>query len=140
MTPAASSASSLRTLVMASPASARSKSPPKSTQDALTGDTGATDKSAQKRSSIPTASTSSPASSPSHTPPSFPFYDGTGTESDPYVVDWHGHDDPEDPHRWSMWWKSSIVGTAAVSTFCVAYTSSAYAGALRPLQQFFGSK
>lgn len=66
-------------------------------------------------------------------------YEGSGTEADPYIVDWLGEHDAEDPQRWSgvfKWWN---IFLAAISTLAVALSSSAYAGGLQSLGEDFGA-
>lgn len=65
-------------------------------------------------------------------------YPGSGTESDPYIVDWLPHD-PEDPQRWSTVYKWVTIAVAAVATMAVALSSSAYAGGVPSLIAEFGA-
>ncbi|KAI0898916.1 MFS general substrate transporter [Annulohypoxylon nitens] len=54
-------------------------------------------------------------------------YEGSGTESDPYLVKWIP-DDPRNPMNFSAFTRWSITLTVAVATLAVALVSSAYSG------------
>ncbi|KAI1205012.1 MFS general substrate transporter [Annulohypoxylon truncatum] len=54
-------------------------------------------------------------------------YDGSGTESDPYLVKWIP-DDPRNPMNFSAFTRWSITIVVAVATLAVALVSSAYSG------------
>ncbi|RXK35538.1 multiple drug resistance protein [Tremella mesenterica] len=65
-------------------------------------------------------------------------YSGSGTETDPYLVDWMA-EDPEDPQRWGKTYKWLEIAVAAISTLCVALSSSAYSGGIEKMQLHFGA-
>ena len=50
-------------------------------------------------------------------------YEGAGTESDPYVVEWIP-DDPRNPMTWEPWYKWFIALMNGVSTLSIAFVSS----------------
>lgn len=54
-------------------------------------------------------------------------YPGSGTDEDPYVVNWIPHD-PRNPMEFSRFRKWSITFTVALATLAVALVSSAYSG------------
>src|SRR5947207_259653 len=54
---------------------------------------------------------------------------GSGTEHDPYIVEFIPHD-PRNPMLFSMWKKWSITLMMAVATLAVAFASSAYSAAI----------
>lgn len=64
-------------------------------------------------------------------------YKGSGTDQDPFVIDWLPTD-PEDPQRWpnTLKWLQIIVSSFA--TLAVALSSSAYGGGVVSLTQEFG--
>lgn len=64
-------------------------------------------------------------------------YPGSGTASDPYIVDWLP-DDPEDPQRWPGVFKWWTIAIASFSTLAVALSSSAYSGGIESLIKDFG--
>ena len=64
-------------------------------------------------------------------------YKGSGTENDPYVVDYLS-DDPRDPMNWSQPKKWFITLTVAFATLAVAFVSSAYTGSTRQIIEEFG--
>lgn len=66
-------------------------------------------------------------------------YKGSGTDSDPYVVDWL-RGDMEDPQNWPKTYKWTQIFLISFLTLCVALSSSAYAGAVRSLMQQFGGE
>ncbi|KAK5791523.1 hypothetical protein VI817_006832 [Penicillium citrinum] len=55
-----------------------------------------------------------------------PFYDGHGTEEDPFVVEFQ-KDDPGNPMNWGSFRKWFITSIVTTSVFAVTLTSSAYA-------------
>lgn len=64
-------------------------------------------------------------------------YKGSGTDEDPYLVDWLPQD-PEDPQRWPAVWKWFQVLLCSLATLAVALSSSAYAGGVQSLLRDFG--
>jgi hypothetical protein len=56
-------------------------------------------------------------------------YAGSGTEEDPYVVEWIPND-PRNPMRWANWKKWCLVALVSIATLAVAFVSSAYTGGL----------
>ncbi|CEQ42965.1 SPOSA6832_04838, partial [Sporobolomyces salmonicolor] len=65
-----------------------------------------------------------------------PFYAGEGTAEKPYIVKFE-EGDPENPQNWSPAKKWAITANVAVSTLCVAFGSSIYAGGLGDLLVYF---
>jgi MFS family permease len=63
-------------------------------------------------------------------------YKGSGTDADPYIIDWLP-EDPEDPQGWSQLWKWSQIVVASFATLAVALSSSAYTGGIPSLMQDF---
>jgi hypothetical protein len=63
-------------------------------------------------------------------------YHGSGTDEDPYIVDWL-NDDPEDPQRWGPAYKWFIIAGVSIATLCVALSSSAYSGGIGSLVESF---
>ena len=59
-------------------------------------------------------------------------YDGSGTEEDPYVVEFIPHD-PRNPMGFSMFKKWSLTLLVAFATLAVAFVSSAYTGGLEQI-------
>ncbi|GFR46863.1 hypothetical protein Agub_g8504 [Astrephomene gubernaculifera] len=55
-------------------------------------------------------------------------YSGSGTDKDPYVVDWLDGD-KGNPQTWSTGYKWALTILASLSTLAVGFCSSAYAGA-----------
>ncbi|KAI7193905.1 synaptic vesicle transporter, partial [Hortaea werneckii] len=55
------------------------------------------------------------------------YYEGSGTEDDPYVVSWI-ENDPRNPMLYSKVKKWSLTMLVAVATLAVAFVSSAYSG------------
>lgn len=45
-------------------------------------------------------------------------YEGSGTEDDPYIVEWID-DDPRNPMNWSTWIKWSLTQLVAIATLAV---------------------
>jgi len=67
-------------------------------------------------------------------------YAGSGTEEDPYVVEWIPND-PRNPMKWADWKKWCLVGLVSIATLAVAFVSSAYTGGLSEvIQQFHTSE
>ncbi|KAL7424601.1 hypothetical protein Q5752_000285 [Cryptotrichosporon argae] len=64
-------------------------------------------------------------------------YKGSGTEADPYIVDWLPTD-AENPQAWSPAYKWGQIAVAAVVTLAVALSSSAYTGGIESLMAEFG--
>ncbi|KAF2472135.1 MFS general substrate transporter [Lindgomyces ingoldianus] len=63
-------------------------------------------------------------------------YEGSGTEDDPYVVEWI-ENDPRNPMQWARTNKWVMCITMAFATLTVSFCSSAYAGGIgQILQQF----
>jgi hypothetical protein len=63
-------------------------------------------------------------------------YDGSGTEEDPFIVEFH-KDDPGNPMNWGefrKWWIATIV---TFSVFAVTFTSSAYSVSAEQVFQNF---
>lgn len=65
-------------------------------------------------------------------------YPGSGTNEDPYIVDWIG-DDPEDPQRWPTVYKWTTIVIVSIATLAVALSSSAYSGGIQNLEESFGA-
>lgn len=63
-------------------------------------------------------------------------YPGSGTEQDPYIVDWLG-DDLEDPQRWTAVYKWTQILIVSLATLSVALSSSAYTGGVEDLIKEF---
>ncbi|TFK55294.1 MFS general substrate transporter [Heliocybe sulcata] len=63
-------------------------------------------------------------------------YEGEGTRTDPYIVDWD-RNDPENPYNWSKPRKWLITSQLAVSTWTVSFGSSAYSGGLKFTENMF---
>ncbi|KZF19872.1 MFS general substrate transporter [Xylona heveae TC161] len=63
-------------------------------------------------------------------------HNGSGTEEDPYVVEWIP-DDPCNPMGFSLFKKWAITILVAVATLAVALTSSAYTGGIREMMMQF---
>ena len=53
-------------------------------------------------------------------------YPGSGTDEDPYLVDWmgEGSSDPENPMGWKPTYKWFVTMVAAITTLAVAMASS----------------
>ncbi|TXT13248.1 hypothetical protein VHUM_00615 [Vanrija humicola] len=64
-------------------------------------------------------------------------YKGSGTEEDPYIIDWLPVD-PEDPQRWPTVYKWTQIVLASFATLAVALSSSAYTGGIPSLLHDFG--
>ena len=65
-------------------------------------------------------------------------YSGSGTETDPYIVDWI-QNDPEDPQQWSTMYKWLTIVIVSWATLAVALSSSAYSGGIDSLIADFGT-
>lgn len=65
-------------------------------------------------------------------------YPGSGTEDDPYIVNWIPND-PRNPQLFSPVKKWSITFCAAIATLAVALISSAYTGGSQQLAMEFGA-
>ncbi|ORY25525.1 major facilitator superfamily domain-containing protein [Naematelia encephala] len=67
-------------------------------------------------------------------------YQGNGTESDPYVVDWlpAAEGDPENPMTWEYGYKWLVTICVAIATMAVAMASSTLSGATESIEQTFG--
>ncbi|PWY72577.1 bicyclomycin resistance protein [Aspergillus eucalypticola CBS 122712] len=63
-------------------------------------------------------------------------YDGSGTEDDPYVVNWLSID-PRNPMQFSMARKAAATFATAVATFVISLTSSAYSGSMQEIVDEF---
>ncbi|KAG8704420.1 hypothetical protein FRC08_002241 [Ceratobasidium sp. 394] len=57
-------------------------------------------------------------------------FQGSGTAEDPFVVDWVGDDDKENPYNWNTSYRYVLAVLIGLSAFCVTYASSAYTGGL----------
>lgn len=64
-------------------------------------------------------------------------YPGSGTEEDPYVVNWIDND-PRNPMLFSQTIKWSLTMLVAIATLAVAFVSSAYSGGADEVIQDFG--
>lgn len=65
-------------------------------------------------------------------------YQGSGTEEDPYVVEFIPND-PRDPMGFSMFKKWMITILVAFATLAVAFVSSAYSGGVNQIIATFGA-
>ncbi|KAF2002805.1 MFS general substrate transporter [Amniculicola lignicola CBS 123094] len=65
-------------------------------------------------------------------------YDGSGTEEDPYVVEWID-DDPRNPMVWPKTKKWAMCLSMAVATLCVSFCSSAFSGGIQQIMMEFNS-
>ncbi|KXG47594.1 Major facilitator superfamily domain, general substrate transporter [Penicillium griseofulvum] len=63
-------------------------------------------------------------------------YDGSGTEDDPFVVEFQ-KDDPSNPMNWGQFRKWFIAAIATSSVFAVTFTSSAYSVSANEVFQDF---
>ena len=63
-------------------------------------------------------------------------YAGSGTEDDPYVVEFIPHD-PRDPMSFGQVKKWTITILVAIATLAVAFVSSAYSGGTRQIIEEF---
>ncbi|CAE6426807.1 unnamed protein product [Rhizoctonia solani] len=57
-------------------------------------------------------------------------FTGSGTLEDPYVVDW-APEDPKNPFNWSPAKRWRITAVLALTTLCIAYSSSSYSGGIQ---------
>ena len=64
-------------------------------------------------------------------------YSGSGTEEDPYIVEFL-HNDPRNPRNFSTLRKWTITILVAIATLCVTFDSSAYTGGIRQIIKQFG--
>ena len=64
-------------------------------------------------------------------------YKGSGTEEDPYIVDWITQD-PRNPMRYGIVKRWSITAIVAIATLAVALVSSAYSGGAKEVIAEFG--
>ncbi|KZT30282.1 MFS general substrate transporter [Neolentinus lepideus HHB14362 ss-1] len=64
---------------------------------------------------------------------------GSGTEEDPYVLDWE-ENDARNPQNFSAKRKWFIVAVVAMATFAVGFSSSAYSGAISEIEGKFHYK
>ena len=64
-------------------------------------------------------------------------YNGTGTEEDPFVVEFIP-DDPRDPLNFPEALKWVVTVLLAVSTLAVAFASSAFSGGIQQIMEGFG--
>jgi multidrug resistance protein len=65
-------------------------------------------------------------------------YRGSGTEQDPYLVEFIPHD-PRNPMTFPHWKKWTITVVMAMATLAVAFVSSAYSGGIGKILGEFGS-
>lgn len=63
-------------------------------------------------------------------------YAGSGTQQDPYIVEWL-EEDPECPKQYSETLRWSVTVLVAVMTLCIALASSAYSGTVEHLIEQF---
>jgi hypothetical protein len=63
-------------------------------------------------------------------------YDGSGTEDDPFVVEFQ-KDDTSNPMNWGQFRKWFIAAIATFSVFAVTFTSSAYSVSANEVFQDF---
>jgi hypothetical protein len=64
-------------------------------------------------------------------------YSGSGTEEDPYIVEFL-HNDPRNPRNFPALRKWTITVLVAIATLCVTFDSSAYTGGIRQIIKQFG--
>ena len=64
-------------------------------------------------------------------------YTGTGTEDDPFVVEFIPND-PRDPMGFTFFTKWAITLLVAFATLAVAFVSSAYSGSVEQIVETFG--
>ncbi|OCT45790.1 putative transporter mfs2 [Cladophialophora carrionii] len=65
-------------------------------------------------------------------------YKGSGTEDDPYVVEFIP-DDPRNPMNWPDWKKWCLTMTVAFAALAVAFVSTAYTASIEQLNEEFRS-
>ncbi|OCK83196.1 MFS general substrate transporter [Lepidopterella palustris CBS 459.81] len=63
-------------------------------------------------------------------------YHGSGTESDPFIVEWINND-PENPKEYPGYQRHSFTTIVAIMCLCVSLSSSAFTGAIRPMIEEF---
>lgn len=63
-------------------------------------------------------------------------YTGSGTDEDPFIVDWL-RDDVEDPQQWPYWYRWVTIAIVSWTTLAVALSSSAYSGGIESLVEEF---
>ncbi|RMZ88040.1 hypothetical protein DV736_g4740, partial [Chaetothyriales sp. CBS 134916] len=63
-------------------------------------------------------------------------YKGSGTDEDPYVVEFIPND-PRDPMNFPQWKKWLIVLDVAIATLAVAFVSTAYTGSVKQVMEEF---
>ncbi|KIX09346.1 uncharacterized protein Z518_00425 [Rhinocladiella mackenziei CBS 650.93] len=64
-------------------------------------------------------------------------YKGSGTDEDPYVVEFIPFD-PRNPMEWPQWKKWAITMDVAIATLAVAFVSAAYSGSAPQIIEEFG--
>ncbi|KAH7130743.1 major facilitator superfamily domain-containing protein [Dendryphion nanum] len=64
-------------------------------------------------------------------------YEGSGTEEDPYVVEWINND-PRNPMEWAKTKKWIMCLNMAVATLTVSFCSSAFSGGIQQIMIEFG--
>ena len=65
-------------------------------------------------------------------------YPGSGTEEDPYIVDWIPND-VEDPQKWSGLYSWFNIVICSIATLAITLSSSAYTGGIDDMIRHFGS-
>ena len=65
------------------------------------------------------------------------YYNGQGTEREPFLVDFQ-KDDPDNPMNWSQFRKWFVTTIATLSVFAVTFTSSAYSESAIEVMRDFG--
>jgi hypothetical protein len=60
------------------------------------------------------------------------------TAKDPYLVEWDGPDDPENPMNWSYGKKWLVTLMMGMMTFCVTFASSVFSNATMPVAKEYG--
>ncbi|KAH8812358.1 major facilitator superfamily domain-containing protein [Xylogone sp. PMI_703] len=63
-------------------------------------------------------------------------YEGSGTESDPFLVTWIDND-PRNPHGMPTWRKWLITAVLSIATLAVAFNSSSYSGCIFQIIETF---
>lgn len=63
--------------------------------------------------------------------------DSLEDDSDPYLVDWNGPDDPDNPQNWSMPRKAFVTGLLCLLTFSVYMGSAIYTPGLELFATYF---
>lgn len=59
-------------------------------------------------------------------------------DSDPYLVDWNGPNDPDNPLNWSMRRKAFVTGLLCLLTFSVYMGSAIYTPGVELVAEYFG--